>query len=65
MNKYPQQVKSHVEKIVCPNCQSIETATVFHTWPWRSYVHDCKQCGYTIMESEWEKAPINAEGVPF
>lgn len=60
-----QQVKSHVEKIVCPKCESLETATVFHAWPWYSYVHDCKKCGYIIMESEWEKAPPNPEGIPF
>lgn len=45
---------SHEEKIICPNCQRIETATVDHTQPFNSYVHLC-QCGYIIVESEWEK----------
>jgi hypothetical protein len=25
--------------------------------PFPAYVHDCEACGYTIMESEWEKVP--------
>lgn len=50
------QVWHHQEKIVCPSCGSIESAIVERTSPWWSYIHNCKNCGYTIMESEWEKA---------
>lgn len=51
----------HEEKIICPECSNVENAVVEHTWPWWSYVHVCKNCNYTIMESEWEKAPIAQE----
>lgn len=46
---------SHTETIICPSCESEQVATVEHTHPWYSYVHTC-ECGYTIMESEWERA---------
>lgn len=52
-----EKVISHEEKIICPECSSIETGIVKHTLPWWSYVHACKNCGYIIMESEWDKAP--------
>ena len=44
------------EKIVCPNCQAVRDAEVhFEDWmPFPAYVHTCS-CGYTIMESEWER----------
>ena len=47
----------HQENIVCPECQTVQAATVEHTWPFNSYVHVC-QCGYTIIESEWELANV-------
>jgi hypothetical protein len=47
---------SHQETIICPSCEREQVATVEHTWPWYSCVHICNECGYTIMESEWEKA---------
>lgn len=48
-------LKTHEEKIKCPECSSIQKAIVQHTFPWMSYVHECKNCNYIIMESEWEK----------
>lgn len=45
----------HAEKIICPECQLIQTAIVEHTFPWWSYVHNCFGCKYVIMESEWQK----------
>lgn len=48
----------HEEIIKCPNCGKIQRATVCHTFPWYSYVHDCEKCSYIIMESEWEKEPF-------
>ena len=45
---------SHTEKIICPECNNVQTATVDHTFPWYSYVHEC-ECGYVITESEWEE----------
>lgn len=49
------KAESHEEKIICPNCGSIETATVKHTIPWWTYFHICSKCENTIMESEWNK----------
>lgn len=46
---------SHEETIKCPDCKCIQTATVEHTFPWNSYVHECVNCGYVIMESEWDE----------
>lgn len=53
------RTESHNEKIICPECGSVETATVEHTVPWYSYVHTCRGCGYVIMESEWQRANKN------
>jgi len=49
-------MNSHTECIHCPNCEDIQEATVEHTVPFYSYVHFCTTCGYTITESEWQKA---------
>lgn len=46
--------KSHTEKIRCPECGTVQEATVEHTVPFYSYVHHCEKCGFIIMESEWE-----------
>lgn len=45
---------NHQETIKCPNCEKHTEATVEHTAPFWSYVHEC-ECGYIITESEWEK----------
>lgn len=36
------------EKIRCPECGHEQTATDLF-----NRVHDCEECGYTIMDSEW------------
>jgi len=46
---------SHIEKILCPNCDYIQEAKVLHTIPFGTYIHHCEKCNYTIMESEWNK----------
>ena len=48
------EMDSHTETIICPECGRIQIATVEHTFPWHSYIHECK-CGYVITESEWEE----------
>lgn len=53
VEKLQPDADSHIESIVCPNCNHVEQATVLHTAPFASYVHVCTQCGYIIMESEW------------
>lgn len=47
---------SHQERIRCAGCGQVVTATVMHTEPWNSYVHEC-MCGYINMESEWDRVP--------
>lgn len=47
----------HTEKIICPECEFVQDATVEHTIPWHSYVHECVKCKYMIMESEWNNPP--------
>lgn len=37
-----------VTKIICPNCGSIEDATV-------KYFHICTKCDYIITDSDWEE----------
>lgn len=51
----PENIKFHFENIVCPECDREQLATVEHTFPFFTYIHECVGCGYTIMESEWEK----------
>jgi len=46
-------LEKHIEQIECPECGKIQIATVLHTLPFWSYVHNCVSCKYTIMESEW------------
>lgn len=51
---FMEKAESHEEKIICPNCGSVETATVKHTVPWWMYAHICSKCEYYITESEWQ-----------
>lgn len=46
----------HTEFIFCPECGSLQDATVTHTVPWHIMVHNCTSCHYTITESEWNRA---------
>jgi hypothetical protein len=50
--------RSHHEDIICPGCQAVERATVEHTAPFFSYVHECSRCGKIIGESEWQRAKV-------
>lgn len=53
-------MSSHVEWIKCPECEQINEAEVLHTIPFWSYVHCCDECGYYIMESEWNEINTNS-----
>jgi transcription elongation factor Elf1 len=44
---------SYTEKIKCPNCNTVQEATVERTIPFYTYVHECVNCQYVILESEW------------
>ena len=50
--------RSHHEDIICPKCKAVERATVEHTIPWFSYVHECSKCGFIAMESDWQEAHV-------
>ncbi len=54
-------MNTHAETILCPNCGREQVAIVEHTQPWWTYIHNC-DCGYIIMESEWERVDGNGEG---
>lgn len=41
------------EWIVCPDCSLNQEADVLPTIPFETRIHECEQCGYIIMESEW------------
>ncbi len=45
---------SHVDIIVCPECNTEQRARVAHTVPFYTYLHTCENCGYVIMESDWD-----------
>ena len=44
----------HVEQIKCPECETVQSATVVHGIPFNIYVHHCYNCNYIIAESEWD-----------
>jgi predicted RNA-binding Zn-ribbon protein involved in translation (DUF1610 family) len=55
-------MKTHKEKIICPNCGAKQWANVEHTLPWAwNYTHKCIKCGYWITESEWEVSDAKKE----
>ena len=47
-------MENNKETIICPNCGTIQEATVDRDVPFAVLIHDCDKCGYRIMESEWE-----------
>lgn len=44
------------EMIRCPECGQVQHAEIGNTLPFPTYIHECEEeeCGYLIMESEWE-----------
>ena len=53
------------EKIVCPECGYIQYAKVEDTIPFPTYIHECEECKYIIMESEWQRADNNNEKIKY
>lgn len=47
----------HRERISCPHCSYVQWGVVKHSNP-PTYVHICKNCGYTILKSEWKRVPV-------
>ena len=48
-------MKTHTATITCPECGTIQVATIEETIPFWTYIHHCEQCKYIIQESEWEE----------
>ena len=48
------------ETIECPECGSHEKAEIEGDIFFASYLHECKKCGYLIMESEWQSVELLA-----
>ena len=48
-------VMSHTERIKCNECGLEQDAEVEHTYPFPTYVHVCEDCGFIVMESDWDK----------
>ena len=48
---------SQQQRIVCPECGLVQEAMIerYADEPWPRFIHDCVGCGYTIMESEWDR----------
>ena len=47
--------RTHTERIRCPRCGLVQTATVRELWPWDDLTHQCEGCGYWITESDWQR----------
>jgi hypothetical protein len=47
--------KFKIEKIICPDCSTIQIAKIKFTMMWPVYIHECVHCKYMIMESDWRK----------
>lgn len=47
-------MENYKETIICPNCGTIQEATIDLDVPFPVFIHDCVSCKYKIMESEWE-----------
>lgn len=53
------------EMIKCPACDIVQAAIFEHTVPFGTYVHECVNCKYVIMESEWTSIkPFKQETAP-
>jgi hypothetical protein len=46
-------------KVICPNCNGIVPAEVgsdpTNTGFYHTYIAECQNCDYIIMESEWDE----------
>ena len=45
---YKERIRVVMTKIICPNCESIESASI-------EYFHECSNCGYIITDSDWQE----------
>ncbi len=49
------ETEDHLEVIWCPECRTVQVASVEHTAPFFTHIHECTQCKYMILESEWNQ----------
>lgn len=54
-------MQTHIDIIICPECNTEQPAKVEQTFPWWTYVHYCENCSYLIMESEWNRPKRDVE----
>ena len=54
-NNKQKETEYHLDIIKCPSCDYLQIGKVEHTIPFASYVHECNNCHYIIMESEWDR----------
>ena len=50
-------MRYHNEIIRCPECNKLQKATIEHSIPFWTYIHNCS-CGNIIMESDWNEEPV-------
>lgn len=43
------------QTIQCPECLTIQQATVIESVPFNTYIHYCENCKYVITESDWNE----------
>jgi len=53
------------DTIECPECQMVQDAWIKKEpdLPYAIYVHNCNECGYTIMESEWNSVKFDRDRI--
>lgn len=49
------ELPRHTERIRCPECGHEQDAEVLHSKPFAMFVHNCVNCEYIILESEWDR----------
>lgn len=42
------------ENIKCPECGCVQDACVMDGGVFPVYIHECNECSFIIMESEWD-----------
>lgn len=64
MNSYPSvnpnPTHTRSELIRCPACNHVEWATVENGY----LMHECQNCMYLILESEWEPVELKQKEQP-
>jgi len=51
----------YIVTIICPECGKVQDAKVIVDVPFNIYIHTCNECGYLILESEWNRVELNGK----